>query len=124
AARMDSERLDEIRALLDECEAALDAGDLAAFGRADARFHRALADAAGNSTVVELLDGLRLRVQVLRDLANNDPGLRERTAAERMWILDALERRDGEAAARLLEAHINSVRETVMRQLIERESVK
>ena len=124
AARMTDEQLEVIRALLDECQAALDAGDLTAFGQADARFHRALADASGNATAVELLDSLRLRVQVLRDLANNEPGLRERTAAERMRILDALQRRDGEAAARLLEDHINSVRETVMRQLTEREAVK
>ena len=124
AARMTEEQIATIRALLDECQAALDAGDVAAFGQADARFHRALADASGNTTVVELLESLRLRVQVLRDLANNEPGLRERTATERKLILDALERRDGDAAALLLEGHINSVRETVMRQLIERETAK
>ena len=124
AARMTEEQLGTVRALLDECQAALDAGDLATFGQADARFHRALADASGNPTLVEMLESLRLRIQVLRDLANNEPGLRERTAVERLRILDALERRDGDAAARLLEAHINSVRETVMRQLIEREAAK
>src|SRR5687768_10066344 len=124
AARMTDEQLSTVRALLDECQAALDVGDLAAFGQADARFHRALADASGNPTLVEMLESLRLRIQVLRDLANNEPGLRERTAAERLRILDALERRDGDAAAHLLEAHITSVRETVMRQLIARESAK
>jgi DNA-binding GntR family transcriptional regulator len=121
ASRLTDDQLEEIRALLDECEAALDAGDLAAFGQADARFHRALADASGNVTLVEVLDSLRLRVQVLRDLANNEPGLRERTAKERVQILDALERRDGETAARLLQEHINSVRETVIHQLTEAE---
>ncbi|MGH2367613.1 MAG: FCD domain-containing protein, partial [Chloroflexota bacterium] len=55
--------------------------------------------------------------QVLRDLANRDPNLRERTARERPLILDALQQRDGEAAARLLEAHIDSVRRTVLHQL-------
>jgi DNA-binding GntR family transcriptional regulator len=124
AARLTDEQLAAIRSLLEECEAALDEGDLAAFGQADARFHRALADASGNVTLVEVLESLRLRVQVLRDLANNEPGLRERTAKERVWIMDALERRDGESAAHLLEAHINSVRETVLRQLTEQERDK
>ena len=124
AARLNEEQLAGVRALLDECQAALDVGDLAGFGQADARFHRALADASGNVTLVEMLESLRLRVQVMRDLANNEPGLRERTAVERQQILDALERRDGDAAARLLEGHINSVRETVVRQLIEREADK
>lgn len=121
APRLTGEQVGEIRALLDECQAALDVGDLAAFGQADARFHRALADASDNVTLVEVLDSLRLRVQVLRDLANNEPGLRERTAKERVQILDALERRDGEAAARLLQAHILSVRDTVIHQLTEAE---
>ena len=111
------EALTTIRAILDECAAALEVGDIDGYGRADARFHRALADAAGNPTLVEMLESLRLRVQVLRDIANNEAGLRERAARERVEILDALERRDGAAAARLLEAHINSVRETVRRQL-------
>jgi DNA-binding GntR family transcriptional regulator len=124
AARLTAQRagqseMDTIRAILDECAAALDAGDVDAYGRADARFHRALADASGNATLVEVLDGLRLRVQVLRDLANSDPGLRERAARERVQIMEALERRDGETTARLLEEHIDSVRTTVLRQLTE-----
>jgi len=121
AVRHSPFQIETIRALLDECQAALANDDFAAYGEADARFHRALADAAGNPTLVELLDSLRLRVHVLRDLANRDPHLRERAAAERPLILDALERRDGDAAARLLAAHINSVRATVLRQLTERE---
>ena len=124
AERMTAAELDGVRAILDECHTALRDGDFAAYSAADARFHRALADASGNPTLVEMLESLRLRVQVLRDLANNEPGLRERTAEERVRILDALERRDGEAAARLLEDHIHSVRDTVVRQLIQRESAK
>jgi DNA-binding GntR family transcriptional regulator len=117
AARLSREELDTIGAILDECAQALEAGNLAAYGQADARFHRALAEASGNPILVETLDSLRLRVQVMRDLANRNPGLRDRTARERPLILDALERRDGEAAAALLEAHIESVRQTVLRQL-------
>jgi DNA-binding GntR family transcriptional regulator len=121
AERMTAEQLDDIRAILDECQAALEHGDYPAYGEADARFHRALADAAGNPTLVDLLESLRLRVQVLRDLANRDPALRERTATERRLILEALERRDGDAAARLLTAHIDSVRRMALQQLTEHE---
>lgn len=117
AARLSREELATIGVILDECAEALEAGDLGAYGQADARFHRALAEASGNPILVETLDSLRLRIQVMRDLANRDPDLRDRTAHERPLILDALERRDGEAAARLLEAHIDSVRQTVLRQL-------
>ncbi|MBI3971227.1 MAG: GntR family transcriptional regulator [Chloroflexi bacterium] len=119
AARLTASELDPIRAILDECQAALENGDFAAYGEADARFHRALADASGNPTLVETLESLRLRVQVLRDLANRDPGLRGRAAKERVLILEALERRDGDAAARLLEGHIDSVRRIALQQLTE-----
>ena len=91
-----------------------------AYGQADARFHRALAEAAGNPTLVETLDGLRLRIHRFRDLANREPGLRRRAAREREQIVDALARRDAEAAGRLLEQHIDHVRRTVLHQLTER----
>ena len=119
AQRAGDTQIETIRAILDECATALEAGDRDAYGRADSRFHRALAEASGNATLVEVLDGLRLRVQVLRDLANSDPHLRERAARERVQIMAALEQRDGDATARLLEEHIDSVRSTVLRQLTE-----
>jgi DNA-binding GntR family transcriptional regulator len=120
AQRITAAGLDGVRALLDECQAALEANDYASYGEADARFHRALAGAADNPILVELLDSLRLRIQLFRDLANREAGLRERAAAERAQILAALERRDGEATARLLAEHIDSVRRTVLEQLTER----
>ncbi|MGH2370236.1 MAG: GntR family transcriptional regulator, partial [Chloroflexota bacterium] len=108
AARMSDQQVQAIAALLEDCREALEVGNLDAYGRADARFHRAMAEASDNPILVEMLESLRLRIQVLRDLANRDPNLRERTARERPLILDALQQRDGEAAARLLEAHIDS----------------
>jgi DNA-binding GntR family transcriptional regulator len=90
-----------------------------AYGQADARFHRALAEAAGNPTLTETLDGLRRRIHLFRDLANRQPGLRERAARERELILDALARRDGDGAAALLEQHIDHIRQTVLQQLTE-----
>ena len=120
AQRLSAEGLETIRAILDECQEALEVGDVDAFGQADARFHRALAEASGNSTLVEAIDGLRLRINLFRDLANREPGLPERTARERALILDALERRDSDAAGQLLEQHINSVKQTVLHQLTER----
>lgn len=117
AARITAAELDVVRAILDECHAALRAGDFAAYSAADARFHRALADASGNPTLLEVIEGLRLRVQLLRDLASSDPGLMERAPRERVQIVAALARRDGDAAARLLAAHIDSVRHVVLQQL-------
>jgi DNA-binding GntR family transcriptional regulator len=119
AAHRTDAQLEVIRSLLDEAQNALDVGDIEAHSDADARFHRALAEASGNPTLVETLDGLRLRIQLFRHLANHEPGLRERASREREQIVAALEQRDASAAARLLKQHINSVRQTVLRQLTE-----
>jgi GntR family transcriptional repressor for pyruvate dehydrogenase complex len=119
---MTAAELAHTSALLTECQDGLDRGDLAAFGRADVRFHRALAAASGNATVVELLESLRLRVQILGDLTSNEAGFRGRTPGEAMRLREALARRDGEAAARLIVAHIDAVRKTVLKQLVEREA--
>ncbi|HEX2515991.1 MAG TPA: GntR family transcriptional regulator, partial [Chloroflexota bacterium] len=69
ARRLTGDELETIRAILNECQASLEAGDVEAYGQADARFHRALAEASGNPTLVETLDGLRLRIHRFRDLA-------------------------------------------------------
>jgi DNA-binding GntR family transcriptional regulator len=120
AQRLTADELGTISAILDECQASLEGGDVEAYGQADARFHRALAEASGNPTLVETLDGLRLRIHLFRDLANRDPGLRERAERERELIVDALARRDGEAAGELLRQHIDHIRRTVLHQLTER----
>ena len=115
--RINSSQVAVIEALLDECEVALSEGNILAFGDADARFHRAIADASGNITLINMLDNLRVRVHLFRDIANGDPDLRERTATERVAIMNAIVSRDGDAAALLIEHHIASVRECVIRQL-------
>lgn len=115
--RIDPDRLAIIQSLLDECECALAEGDMVAFGDSDARFHQAIADASGNLTLIDMLNNLRARVHLFRDIANGDPGLRDRTATERVAILSAIETRDGDAAARLIDSHISSVRESIIRQL-------
>jgi DNA-binding GntR family transcriptional regulator len=120
AQRLTRDGLEMIDAILSECQASLEAGDVEAYGQADAHFHRALAEASGNPTLVETLDGLRLRIHLFRDLANRDPGLRERAEREREQIVDALARRDGPAAGELLRRHIDHVRLTVLHQLTER----
>jgi DNA-binding GntR family transcriptional regulator len=119
AERMAPAELEAVRAILDECHTALRDGDFAAYSAADARFHRALADAARNPTLVEMLESLRLRVQLLRDLSSSDPDLVERAPRERIQIMEALERRDGDAAARLLQSHIESVRRVAVQRLTE-----
>lgn len=59
---------------------------------------------------------------MIRTMANRDPHVVERTHQERPRILAAFEARDAELAARLMELHIDGVRQAVLAQLAEDES--
>jgi DNA-binding GntR family transcriptional regulator len=54
---------------------------------------------------------------MIRTIANQDPHVVERTHQERPKILAALEARNAELAAKLMEEHIDGVRKAVIAQL-------
>lgn len=110
----------DIRRLIDilrEAEMALESGDMLAYSAADRHFHRAIAEYSGNETLLESLDRLSVQVQIIRTVANHDPGVAARTAGERPRIVAALAARDAERAAALMAEHIDGVRQAVVMQL-------
>jgi DNA-binding GntR family transcriptional regulator len=54
---------------------------------------------------------------LVRFMANTDPSVVQRTAKERPLILAALEARDADRAAQLMEAHIEGVCTAVVAQI-------
>jgi len=107
-------QVEEFGALLDAGQHALDTGDLIAYGTADRQFHGAIARYSGNETLIESLDRLSLQIQIVRTAANHDPAVVRETAHQRTEIVAALRARDAEAAAWLLEEHIDAVRRKVV----------
>lgn len=114
--------LTELLGILEDVDAALDHSDLEQFNAADGRFHETIARMSGNETLIESLRRLELQLRIMRNLANRDPDVVERTAQERPHILRALESRDAELASRLMEEHIEGVRRSVVQQLESLES--
>lgn len=100
--------LDEARAALAEMRAA--GGGLEAFERADVRFHVALVGASGNEALHLVMLAVRdsMGAHLLGALrAARDPAAAvERLAHEHAEILAAVERGDGDAAARLAREHV------------------
>ncbi|RIK35644.1 MAG: GntR family transcriptional regulator [Chloroflexi bacterium] len=115
--KLSQEHLEEIRTILDQVQEALDRGDITAYTEADRRFHQAILQITGNETLIESLNRLAAQIQMVRILANRDPEVVERTAQERPRILAALEARDADTAARLMEEHIDGVRRSIVAQL-------
>lgn len=99
----------EVRQALVETDEALAANDLIRYSAADQRFHDIFTRVAGNATLLETLARLRLQIQTIRLVTNRDPDVVHRTAMERPRIVAALENRDAEGAARLMEEHIAGV---------------
>lgn len=81
-------------------------GDLKAFARADLDFHNALATAAGNDTLVDLLHVVRSLLQVYADRAVHDEAAARIAIAEHDAVYRAVEAGDEDAAASAMAAHM------------------
>ena len=70
------------------------------------RFHRALLSCAGNAAMVNLVDELRLRTSPAPVAQWHNLARIERSAAEHIAMVEALETRDAARLARLIRVHI------------------
>lgn len=99
--------LEEAAALLDQMD---EAPDIDTFLALDARFHVALAQAAGNSVVSAMMASLRGAIEnYASTLTENLPdwnATSTRLRAEHRAILNAVNNNDGGKAAQLVAAHI------------------
>jgi GntR family transcriptional repressor for pyruvate dehydrogenase complex len=81
-------------------------GDLKAFARADLDFHNALAVAAANDTLVDLLHVVRSLLQVYADRAVHDEAEARIAIDEHDAVFRAIEAEDEDAAASAMAAHM------------------
>ncbi|KJL44541.1 FadR/GntR family transcriptional regulator [Microbacterium trichothecenolyticum] len=81
-------------------------GDLRAFARADLDFHNALAAAAGNDTLIDLLHVVRSLLQVYADRAVHDEAEARIAIDEHDAVFQAIEAEDEDAAASAMALHM------------------
>ncbi|EHH12899.1 GntR family transcriptional regulator [Mesorhizobium amorphae] len=96
---------------------ALEAGQMQAYGAHDQDFHELIAELSGNIALIDTLGRLSRQIQICRMIANKSPEFPKRAAIERDEILDALMARDADRAAKLMDAHILDVQQTLLQQL-------
>jgi DNA-binding GntR family transcriptional regulator len=77
-----------------------------AFAAQDAAFHLALAEASGVGLMVDILTRLRPHTQLYR--LYYTVGISEDTVAEHSRVIDAVSRRDADAAAAAMAAHLSA----------------
>jgi len=109
AQRMSDETLQELRALCDEGEQRIAAGDTEFLITMDMQFHYKVSQGSQNSRLQSLLDSLREQCWLIRRwgfLRTLVQFVEQITLEEHAAILDRLSARDPEGAARLMDEHL------------------
>ena len=115
AQRATQQDVGELRAMLAEMRALLDAGDLLAVSDANARLHRRLLEISGHGTAQRLCAMLRSQIVRFQYRTILVPGRPERSFAEHTAVVDAVAERDPERAERALREHLAHVVEALRR---------
>jgi len=106
-----------LRAKLTELQALDPEQDRAAVLTLKNQFYDILLDGCGNLVAGQLLKQLNNRVTVLRRISMAQPGRLPHTLREIGAIVDAIEARDADTAARLCEEHVRHAAESVLRSM-------
>ncbi len=107
-AAIDDSRLAVLRAHLKTEADAVARSDVAGRTRLLADFHVVLARLVGNEVLAQLLADLLRRCSLIALMYQSSHSA-EHSQAEHVAIVDAIERRDARAAARLMDSHLGNV---------------
>ena len=106
AARASASELRAIAGSLERMRSGID--NLRAFARADLDFHNALAEAASNDTLVDLLHVVRSLLQVYADRAVHDETEASIALGEHEAVYQAIVSADEDAAASAMATHMTT----------------
>lgn len=109
--------LDRLEAIIRHGTTSFEDGAMAEFERADREFHALVAHMAGNELLVEELDRLALRIQLVRHIANLESSVAAETINDRQEVLLALRARDPVAAEAAMTRHLATVQTEAVRRL-------
>jgi DNA-binding GntR family transcriptional regulator len=109
AEKISTEELAELRASFDALAAMGVDGHFADFLTFDDQFHATVHRVAGNRKIFEMLRNLRDQIHWVRVSTAVLPGRVGESLREMQRVLEALERRDGEAAASAMGVHIANI---------------
>jgi DNA-binding GntR family transcriptional regulator len=117
AQNASSEQIGALRVAFAALEKSVDADDPRVMLQAKNRFYDALFDGADNKTVRSILGGLQARVALLRATSLSAEGRPDQSIVEIREIVEALERRDADAAAEAASWHVRQAARTLFEQI-------
>jgi DNA-binding GntR family transcriptional regulator len=89
---------DDVRAHIDE------------YSDANIRFHEAIIGLSGNQLIADIIDGLFMHVRAIRARTIHEADRASRSIVDHMHIIEALEARNTDLAARLVREHTLNLR--------------
>jgi len=110
AARLAGERASQaevagLHRIMEEFETEKPAEHISEYSDANIAFHQTIIKMSGNQLIVDTTENLFIHVRAIRRMTIGDQDRAERSVADHMKIIEALEKRDGETAARLVLKH-------------------
>ncbi|WP_298329974.1 GntR family transcriptional regulator [Haloactinopolyspora sp.] len=107
ATQITDTEIAELRSLIAEHAAAVEAGDVEQHYELDVRFHRRIHEIAGNATLTGQLERLQQQVRLAMYTTHRSPGGMPQALAEHRRIVDSLESRDSALAEAAGRSHIS-----------------
>jgi len=118
--RVTDKELERLYRYTDEMKALADRDDIGAYAEVSREFHEALIRAAKSRRLSQVHRIVDMPIQRLRVFALSQPGRPHDSVREHRQILDAIARRDPEAAERLIRMHVGGAGTIVSKALHER----
>ena len=106
----------DLRRILREMRARLDAGDLLGASDQNGELHRRILAASGHHTAIRLIEGLNSQIVRFQYRTILVPGRSERSFEEHSAIVDAIAGHDPEAAETAMRAHLAGVADALRQQ--------
>lgn len=113
--RINEEDLVRLREAEIEFEKSILNGDVTRLAEKDVAFHDVIFSATGNERLMQILNNLREQIYRYRVEYLKDVHSRERLIKEHREIRSAIEKRDVDAARKLIAEHINNQELTVVK---------
>lgn len=122
AEKADARQLNDLRETVELQEFYLTKNSAERMSDMDSRFHRALYELSGSRPLGHILTDLHRQITRYRVMSFNAPERAPLVVAEHKKILQAIEARDGDAAAAYMSEHISAARQYLMHMLKKEES--
>lgn len=114
AGNLSMNDLKQMAELLKKMESAAAAGNIEESLKQGAKFHDTILENCGNKPLIDVVDGVRLRIDRFRMVIASTRNQAARVA-EHWRIYDALHDRDPESAEKAMIAHIQQSAETILK---------